>query len=155
MITVQVESFKACLTELTLIFQRHWQEYALFQDRMPLAPQYDEYVRRDEAGELVLVTARRDGVMVAYYTAAIRPGFHYKDTLTATQDLMYVVAEEPWKGVCRPLLECVEDELKRRGVKIWYAGYKSHRPQGMPRLFGLFGFEPADVYVTKWIGNKR
>lgn len=154
MITVQIENFGRCRNELEPIFFRHWAELALFKDRMPLAPQYDEYVRRDDDGELVLVTVRRDGTLVAYYTAHVRPGFHYGRTLTGTQDLMFIVPEEMHRGLCLPLMRRVEAELKRRGVEVWYSGYKYHKPQGMPKLLELFGFEPADSYHVKWIGKE-
>lgn len=153
MITVQVESFEQALPELKPLFDVHWRDLALFQNRMPLSPQYDEYVRREREGRLMLVTVRRDGAVVAYYTAQIAPGFHYGTTLTAHMDMMYVVPEIKGRGLARPLMRCVERELRRRGVKVWYSGWKSHKPQGMDRLHELLEFEPADVYRVKWLGD--
>lgn len=152
MLTVQVESFLRAIPEIKQIIGTHWQELALFKDRVALAPQWDEYVRRETMNTLFLTTARRDGRIVAYYIAQVAPGFHYKDNLFAHQDIMYVVPGEKGKGISFPLLRCVERELRRRRVDVWYSGYKAHNPQGMPRLLGLLGFEPADVYMAKWIG---
>ncbi len=152
MITAQVERFEQCLPELASIFPAHWDELALFKDRMPLAPQYREYVRREQAGALFLATVRWDGSIVGYYVAQVQPGFHYERTLTATLDMVYVIPEYRDRGLALPLFRCVEKELKRRGAQVWYSGYKAHNPLGMPQLLGMLGFEAADNYMVKWIG---
>lgn len=154
MITAQVERFADAMPELRVIFPRHWEELALFRDRMPLDPQFDEYVRRNDAGSLLLVTVRVDGQVAAYYTAQSAPGFHYGTTLTAHMDMMYVVPERRNHGLGMPLFRCVEHELKRRGVQLWYSGYKSHAPNSLDRLLPILGFQPADVYMAKWIGDR-
>ena len=151
MITAQIESFERCLPELVQLFPAHWEELALFKDRMPLAPQYAEYVRRERAGLLFLATVRWNAKIVAYYTAQVAPGFHYGKTLTGTQDMVWVTPEARNKGLSLPLHRCVEKELRRRGVGPWYAGYKTHNPLGMPKLLDKFGFIPADTYMVKWL----
>ena len=153
MITAQIESFEACLPELSPIFPRHWEELGLFRDRMPLAPQYDEYVRRERAGTLALSTVRQNGKIAAYYTSQIAPGFHYGSTLTGTMDMAYVTPAARGRGMALPLFRCVERELKRRGVKIWYSGFKTHNPLGMPQLLDALDFKPADTYRAKWLGD--
>lgn len=153
MITAQVELFADAATELAGIFPSHWEELGLFRDRMPLSPQWKEYVRRERDGILFLVTVRRDGKIAGYYIAQAAPGFHYSTTHTGTMDIAYVIPAERNKGIALPLFRRVERELKRRGVKVWFSGYKVHNPLGMPQLLDLLGFVPADVYCAKWIGE--
>jgi GNAT superfamily N-acetyltransferase len=152
MLTVQRERFADCALELAQLFPVHWEELALFKDRMPLAPQYAEYVAREERGQLFLIVARWDGKIVGYYVAQVAPGFHYERTLTAHQDIVYILPEVRDRGLSLPLFRAVERELKRRGVGPWYAGYKTTNPLGMPKLLDKLGFSPADTYVVKWIG---
>lgn len=152
MISAQIESFEKALPELIKIFPTHWTELAIFKEKMPLSPQYDEYVKRERNGILFLATVRKNGRIVGYYTAQVAPGFHYKETLTATMDMAYVVPEERQKGLALPLFRAVERELKRRGVKIWYSGWKTAKPLGMPDLLEAFGFSSADTYLAKWLG---
>lgn len=153
MITAQVESFEAALPELMPLFPRHWQELALFKDRMPMAMQFPEYVRREQVGSLFLATVRLDGRIAAYYVTQVAPGFHYGTTLTGTMDLIYVVPELRDRGLAYPLFRCVERELKRRGVQLWYSGYKTGNPNQLDRLLPVLGFQPADTYMVKWIGD--
>lgn len=153
MITAQIEKFEDCLPELRVIFPRHWQELALFQDRMPLDPQYDEYVAREQAGRLLLVTVRKDGKIAGYYTAQIAPGFHYASTLTGTMDMMFIVPEERGRGLVMPLFRQVEKALRRRGVQLWYSGFKTATPLELDKLLPIMGFQPADTYMVRWLGD--
>lgn len=154
MISVQIEpSYEQCLPELRKIHYVHHEELALFKDRMPLDPDDREYIQRERDGSLFLTTVRRNGNIVAYYVAQVRPGFHYRSTLTGTMDIAYVVPEERNRGLALPLFRHTEKELRRRGVQVWYSGWKVHNPLGMPKLHELLGFVPADVYAVKWIGG--
>ncbi|HEX5508917.1 MAG TPA: GNAT family N-acetyltransferase [Pseudolabrys sp.] len=152
MITASVESFERAIPEIRAIIGAHWQELALHKEKMPLDPQWDEYVKREREGRLFLVTVRKDGEIIAYYIAQVAPGFHYRSTLTATMDIAYVKEEVRHKGYVVPLFRRVEQELKRRGVKLWYSGFKAHNPLGMDKVLNALGFAPADVYCCKWIG---
>src|SRR6185312_5582126 len=151
MITAQIDSFEQCIPELVEIFPTHWNELALFKDQMPLAPQYDEYVRREREGRLFLATVRWNGKIVGYYTAQVSLGFHYGTTLTGTMDMLYVVPEVRDRGLIVPLMKCVERELRRRGVKVWHSGFKTSKPNGLPEIHKMFGFIPADSYSAKWL----
>lgn len=155
MITIQIDSFEDCIPELRQMFPTHHVELGLFKDKMPLDPDYREYVRRERAGELFLCSARRDGILVAYYVAVVRPGFHYRSTLTGTADIYWVSPEFQGRGLALPLFRHTERELKRRGVAVWYSGNKIHNPMGADKLHELLGFQPADVYYAKWIGGDK
>ena len=86
MITADIESFERALPELSKRFPQHWEELALFKDRMPLVPQFDEYIARERNGSLFLTVVRKNGEIVGYYTVQVAPGFHYGHTLTAHMD---------------------------------------------------------------------
>lgn len=138
-----------------MLFPTHHRELGLLRDRMPLDPDWHEYVRRERAGTLFIVTGRRDGAIVAYYVANAQPGFHYKSTLTGTADIYYVLPEWRDRGLSLPLFKQVERELQRRGVKVWYSGHKVNNPMGADKLHELMGFVPADHYWLKWIGGPQ
>lgn len=154
MITKQIESFELAIPEIKELINSHWQELALNKDKVPLAPQWDEYVAREKKGILFLATVRKNGKIVAYYIAQVAPGFHYRETLIGTMDIAYVIPDQRNKGLAIPLFRCVEKEMKRRGVKVWFSGYKAHNPLGMDKLLTALKFEPADVYCVRYIGNE-
>lgn len=119
---------------------------------MPLVPDWAEYVRREAAGILFLVTARLDGELVGYITIQVAPGFHYATTTTATTDIVYIVPEYRNRGYALPLFKRAQKELKLRGVKIWISCFKEKKSLGMPEFLKAFGFTEADIYYSKWIG---
>ncbi len=155
MITTQIDSFEDCRNVLMgeMYFPSHWRELALFQSEMPLMPQINEYIRRERTKVLKLITVRVDDKIAAYYIVQIAPGFHYAATLTATMDICYILPQYRGRGLALPLFRKVEQMLREIGVQVWYSGYKHRNPLGMDDLLEKFGFEPADVYCAKWIGN--
>lgn len=63
MLTAQVESFADRLHELKPLLPLHWEELALDKDKVPLDPQYDTYIAREDHGEVLFVTLRDDMLM--------------------------------------------------------------------------------------------
>lgn len=151
MITAQIESIEACLPELLRLWPLHWEELALFKDRIPLHPQTDEYIRRNRAGMLFLATVRWNGRLAGYHIVQIANGFHYGQTLTGTTDIYWIDPEVRNRGLFLPLYRCVERELKRRGVTVFYCGWKTSKPLSMDQMLPKLGFIPADTYCAKLI----
>lgn len=152
MITYQVEEYERALPELREIFPVHWLELALFQDRMPLRPNDNDYISMDRNGSLILSTIRRHGELIGYYTAKIYNPLHYCETLAATMDMIYVKIEYRNFGYAVRLIDFVEKLLVKRGVQVWYSGYKTGKPLGLDSVLRRRGFSDADTYVVKWIG---
>jgi hypothetical protein len=151
MITAQVEPYKDCLPELMECYDHHWEELALNKDKVPLAPQYDIYEARDDAGQLMLVTLRETGRLVGYFIGFIAPGLHYQTCLTLTMDIFWTHPDVRggFSGV--KLFRLVEKEAKRRGVHRMFYGSKLHKDAS--RLFEFLKMEPVEVYYSKWIGE--
>lgn len=152
MIKTQVELFRNCITELSPLFKTHWKELGLFKDRMPLSPQYEEYIRQEVAGTLLFLTVRSEGKLVGYITIQMVFGLHYRTTPTALTDIVYIVPEFRNRGYALPLFKRAQKELKARGIKYWMSGFKEENPCGMREFLSAFGFTPADVHYSKWIG---
>lgn len=152
MLTAHVEPFMARVEELKRLLEGHYQELALNQDKVPLAPQWDVYDARERAGQLVFVTLRQAGEMIGYLICFVAPGMHYKTCLTATMDILYVRPNERdsfAKGALM-LVDTMEAELRRRGVQRWFMGTKIHKDIGA--IFRRRKFKPVEVTYTKWIG---
>lgn len=68
-------------------------------------------------------------------------------------DMIYTKIEHRGHGYAIRLIDFVEKELIKRGVQIWYSGYKTHKPLGLDRVLKSRGFSDADTYLVKWIGQ--
>lgn len=151
MLTASVENLTEQLEELKPLFPAHWAELALNQDKVPLDPQYDEYLRRDAAGGILFVTLRESGRLVGYYVGFIAPGLHYRTCLSLTMDIYWTHPDIRGGTAGLRLFKTVEKEARRRGVQRIVHGSKNHRDSS--RLFAAMGFEPIETFHSKWIGN--
>lgn len=151
MITVAIEQYRAVIGELKPLFPLHWEEVAIYRDKMPLAPRYKEYEQAADTGGLIMPIARENGRVIGYWPIFIKPGLHYGSTLTATMDILYVVPEHRGTGAARMLFEVTKKELQRRGVKLWWAGSKNHKE--IEGFLELMGFEPQERYFSMWLGD--
>ena len=151
MMTAAVEPWHPTIDELMPMLPLHYEELALEQDRVPLAPRWDVYDQHDAAGVLSQVVLREDGRAIGYHWGLISPALHYGTCLTCTTDIFFVHPEHRNGRGGMILFGAVEKELRRRGVQRWYAGAKLHRDASP--LFKRLGFMPIEVYHSKWLGD--
>lgn len=152
MLTTHIESFKERLGELQALLPLHYEELALNKDKVPLAPQYEVYVAREERDELLFVTMREAGALVGYFIGFIAPGLHYSTCLTCTMDIFYIHPAKRAQGLPGVrLFRAVEKELKRRGVQRWFVGSKCKADAS--KLFEFLDFDRVEIYYSKWIGD--
>jgi GNAT superfamily N-acetyltransferase len=149
-ITAQVESLTDRMAELQPLFPEHYHELALNQDQVPLDPQYEEYLRRDAAGGVMLVTLRDRGALVGYFVGFIAPGLHYRTCLTLTMDIFFVHPEHRGRMGGIKLFKTVEAEARRRGVQRMFVGSKCHKDASF--LFERLGYHEVERYYTAWLG---
>jgi GNAT superfamily N-acetyltransferase len=150
MITCHVESLEQRLEEIKVLLPAHYEELALNRDHVPLAPQYDIYLARERAGQLVFVTLRDAGEMVGYFLGFVAPGLHYSTCLTCTMDIFYVRQDKRKGSAGLRLFRFVEAELRRRGVQRWFMGSKIAADASA--LFKRIGATPIETYYSKWLG---
>jgi hypothetical protein len=160
MITVCVERLSECLEELKPLFEPHWQELALNQDKVPLDPQYEIYLARENLGEVLCVVARDAGTVVAYFVGFVCPGLHYRTCLTLTMDIFWIAPayrETDSLGaierdmLCTELFDQVKLEALQRGVQRVFYGSKVHKDTG--KLFEAMGLVEVDRYYSAWWGG--
>ena len=151
MLTAQVESFIQNSDDLRGLVGAHYDKLAMDKDKVPLAPQWDEYFRKEQRGELSFVVLRDAGKMVGYWITFIAPGLHYQTCLTAQLDIWNVLPEYEHTEPILTLADAVQAELERRGVNRSLVGEKIHRPCGW--VYEHFGYKPVETHYSKWIGG--
>lgn len=152
MITAQLERFQDNLNSLRELFPLHYKELALDQDKVPLMPDWNTYIANEDAGRLIFMTLRKDGIMVGYFIGFISLGLHYNTCLECKMDIFFIhpdVRGEDLPGL--KLFRALEKELRRRGVQRWAVGSKIHA--SADALFKRLGFTPIEVYHSKWLGD--
>lgn len=151
MLTAAVESLTENLEGLKAFFPMHWEELALNQKQVPLDPNYGIYLAKDDAGEMMLVTLRREGEIVGYFVGFVGAALHYQTCLTLTMDIFYVLPEHRGEGGGFVLFKEVEREAKRRGVQRMFVGSKCHKDASW--LFEKLGYEEVERFFCLWMGE--
>ena len=142
------EDVLTIIPQLKHLFPAHYEELSVTKE-FPLNPDYDAYDRMAIAGQLRFITCRVDGEIVGYIVFMIQPHLHYKDCLTAFEDI-YFVSKPYRKGrIGIKLFQYAEKVLKGIGVNRIIYGTKVHLDNS--RLFEYLGYKHSDKVFTKLI----
>jgi GNAT superfamily N-acetyltransferase len=136
------------IPEFEKLFPEHYDELCVTKD-YPANPNYDAYRQMGEAGLLRTITCRADGELVGYVIFYIQPHLHYKDCLTAFEDLYFVKKEYRKGRVGIRLFQYAEQVLKERGINRVVIHTKVHLDNS--KLFEYLGYKHTDKIFTKML----
>lgn len=127
-VTFQIETLDECLEEMKPFLKLHWEEVALYKDKILLNPDYNKYYELEKIGILRISTARDEGKLVGYFISMIQPHIHYQDHLYAVNDILYL--DESYRGadVAIGLFQFAEEDLKDLGVSVLIIAMKTAKP---------------------------
>jgi GNAT superfamily N-acetyltransferase len=151
--TFQWERFAAIAKELPPLFEKHWREIALNQDKVPLDPDWARYYDYDLLGILQVLTVRFDGGLVGYLFVFVHPHLHYASTLWAQTDLYWINPAYRGRGVS--LFRLMEKRLRELKVQAVYVNMKLHfeAERGtIAKIFERLGYKPIETIWVKWLG---
>ena len=160
MITAHVERLQDNLEELKPLFVPHYTELGLEQEKVPLDPQYHVYLEREANGQVLCVTLREAGTIVAYFVGFTGPGLHYQQTLQMQMDIFWLhpdyrdgdsLAKLEGHMLALQLFEEVIAEAKRRGIQRWFAGSKLHKDASA--VFEELKMTKIETYYSQWLGE--
>ena len=151
MIEYKEQTFDQVIDEIKPLLESHYEEIALDRDVIKLNPDYDMYKKLCDAGVMRIMTARDDGKLVGYCIVVIKYHLHYKDSLTAIDDIFYV-SKDYRKGTTGvKLFIKTEEMLKGYGVQRVIMNTKLHHDVGA--IFTRLGYKETERVFTKIIGG--
>lgn len=133
--------------EIKPLLQAHWAEIAHYPD-IPLDPDYDRYVQAERNGQLRIFTARHDGKLVGYAIYGVTRGLHYKGSLIAVQDILFVTPAFRRGRIASRLIDHVHAHLRAEGVQVVVDHVKAAHP-ALGRLLERKGSELMDQIYTR------
>jgi len=148
-ITYQEERLHDFLEELKPILNNHYDELSVTKS-FNLNPDYDRYLKFQDLGSFFIMTCRLDGQLIGYIAYFLYPHIHYKDCMTAMEDLYYVQKEHRQGRVGLKLFSESEKILKDKGVNRIILSCKTH--QDHTRLFEHLGYHFYEKHFTKMLG---
>jgi GNAT superfamily N-acetyltransferase len=150
MIAYKEESFDDVIGEIKPLLELHYEEIANNKEVIKLNPDYDMYKKLCDAGLMRIITARDDNKLIGYCICVIKYHLHYKDSLTALNDIFYI-SKDYRKGLIGvKLFIKTEEILKKYGVQRVIMNTKMHHDVGA--IFDRLGYKETERVFTKIIG---
>lgn len=146
MITFVREKASDVFDEALPLLRAHWEEIAHYKD-IPLDPDREQYRLFDEAGMLRTYTARTDKwELVGYAVFFVRPNAHYKSSLQAVQDIIFISKDHRGGTGAKFILWC-DEQLRAEGVQVVYHHVKAAHNFGP--LLERFGYKLVDLIYAR------
>lgn len=109
--------------EMIPLLEAHFHEIAHFKD-IPFNPDRELYEAMEEQGCLRVFTARNDGVLIGYAVYVVRHNGHYKSSLQAVQDVLFLLPEYRKARLGAELISVCDNVLRAEGVQVVYQHVK-------------------------------
>lgn len=160
MITIARERLTDCLDDIKPLLASHWREVALYQEQVPLAPDFEQYLKLDAAGAVVTVTARDNGILIGYSVFFLRIHLHYSSCLVASNDVLFLDAryrKSTTAGIrlIRESESELETERDHRGASsirvVWHVKPKND----WSPILGRMGYEQEEIIMGKLLEKQH
>lgn len=134
--------------EMLPLLNLHYASVAHYQD-IEFAPDYASYLKLAEMGALRIFTAREEksGVMIGYAVFFVRQNLHYKNSLQAVQDILFIHPEA--RGFGARFITWCEDILRAHGVQAVYHHVKAKPELNFSPLLERLDYELVDLIWAK------
>lgn len=133
--------------EILPLLQEHFLEISAYPD-IALDPDIDAYNEVEDKGCLRCYTARLNGELIGYAVFFVRHNLHYRQSLQAVQDVLFVSKPHRSGRVGYKLIRYSEDQLRAEAVQVVYHHVKVNTPQTV-ELFHKLAYESIDLIVGK------
>lgn len=116
------EKFEDVYTEMLDLLYRHYKEIAHYQD-IKINPDIEGYLALQRNNFLRIYTIRESGQIIGYGVYFVKTNLHYKDSLQAHQDVLYIRKDK--RGFGRKFIKWCDDRLREEGVQVIYHHVKT------------------------------
>lgn len=129
------------------LLEQHYEELTLHKNIMELAPDWDQYQRHMERGELFVLAAYFGSRLVGYSVFFLYKNIHYKNSIMAKNDVLFLSRPYRRGRMGINLIKRSEAGLKELGVSkvVWHVKCHSDFRPILHRL----GYADEDVMVGK------
>jgi GNAT superfamily N-acetyltransferase len=141
----QKESFESYYKDAEKLLYLHWREVAHYQD-IELNVDVDRYKAIENAGDLRTFTARNEeGRLLGYALFFVKRNLHYKDSLQAVQDVIFIDPER--RGFGTVFIKWCDDQLRDEGVQAVYHHIK--KAHNWSKILEQQDYELVDLIYAK------
>lgn len=139
------EDWNTIQYEAAGLIETHYKEVAHYQD-IKLNPDHETYRALEKNGALKVFVARDEShELLGYAVFFIRLNLHYKTSLQALQDIIFINPKH--RGFGKAFINWCDEQLKKHGVQVVYQHVKKSHNFG-PMLESL-GYQEIDLIFGK------
>lgn len=133
------------VSEMIPLLVLHYGEIAHYKD-IPLDPDYDQYIKLENAGVLRAFTARDESnALIGYALFFIKSNIHYKSSLQALQDILFVRPDK--RGIGFRFIPWCDEMLRAENIQVVYHHVKEKHNFG--KLLSKIGYELVDLIYAR------
>lgn len=151
MIKFAVENYSDIIEEMKPLLEAHYHEIAWYQDKIELNPDYEKYAQMADAGLVHIVSARDEGKLIGYFVSMVIPGMHYKSTLYALNDVLFVHPDYRGSSTAYRMFKYAFEQLKSMGVDVITIHMKTDAP--FEDLCVALGMQKQEYLYSIYIGE--
>ncbi len=140
------ESLSQVRGEVGPLLEAHWTEIAHYTD-IALNPDWEFYELMDGDGRLRIFTARDDGKLVGYACFFVGPNRHYKQSIQAVQDVIFLHPAYRGARLGAGLILFADEQCRSENIQVIYHHIKAAHDFG-PLLVNC-GYGLVDLIYAK------
>lgn len=144
------ERLEDILHEMQPLHQAQWDEKEAEPGRPQFNPDYDTFIRHEQAGRALVFTLRKDGRLIGNFSLYVTRSMHTQ-ALRSTEDTLYIVPECRKGRLAARLINYGERGLKQLGVTEINVTVKVANRHG--RYFQMLGYNHVSNGLTKYLEN--
>ena len=114
-------------------------------------PDWDFYQALEDTGVLRIYTVRDgSGGLAGYAVLVVRESPHFRGSVRASQDLLYVQEEFRSGRLGIEFLGYIEEQLRQEGVEVIHHAAKLSLP-ALRTILSRLDYTPTEVIFQKWL----
>ena len=150
MIYFKQETLSEVREELEPLLPLHWEEVAMYQDKIELSPDWDAYYAMEQNGNLIVFTLRDEEKLIGYNLFFLRTNPHYSDSLWAVNDIVYIEPSHRHDVTTPNFFDWCESQLRSMGAEV--ITYHMKVLKSFQTLMDMLDMDHAEHLYMKYIG---
>lgn len=126
------------------LMREHWDEITAYKD-IPLGIDEEKYSKFEELGAMRAYSVREDDVLIGYAVFFVQYNPHYKGSLQATQDVVFIRKDK--RGFGKEFLAWCDKQLEDEGVQVVYHHIKTKHNWGA--MLEQMGYQLTELIYSR------
>lgn len=145
------EMDESLVLEIKDLLKIHWEEIAMYKDKVVFDPDYDLYYKLNEDKKLLTITVRDEGRLVGYFLVFLFYHPHYKNDLYANTDILFIDKKYRGGTTAYRLFKFVEKQLRKLDVSVFLISMKTQHP--FEGLCEALDMNKHEITYSKYLGK--